>query len=878
MLSIVLIRLFISFNHSSTNGTNLLSRCLLLASISPHKGIQNRLNDEPNTLSSMRKILSTPPGEESGLVTASALACVPFCISSNAQKPSGPKGSQIDSKNVIQMITKLGLHRTVAAIAFPSSGESTNSTHPPALQRAAVVCLHRLLEMYASPPSIEDSGGSSSTKTVSSCVMNLVWSYSTLQNAREKSAAVPSQISSAAFDLLVSPMLVSKQDFAGLPSQVRLALWKFLAFACTVCSPSQLRRSNGHSHLVSDRLAAPGNCPESGQGAARDTDEGAARDTVHTPSLLWLLHAAFADEDGIMRDYAATEIGSALRLKAGCNPLFSLTLNDIEWEAWLRDPVGTSNKFTPAVVERLFREIDSLLHKFCYINESQLSYTFAGTITSTVESTSSGGGGGEGNTSAVAQSKASMALSRQISALKGLSSICRQVDLNTSLGKALFEHSLLHIVRLWISPNSSRVGVPTPVELRVPGGSVLASAAWDEICKIDRQYSLCSFLISEASMQRYTATLFSEILVGSEKQGTQDPSEIERHILALMQFIRAFLIDAIGDEIKETHAFANTRRKFIPRRKDAYSDILRFVQMYFPEICATLILDKDMKALKMFCFFQRFILDEGSALRREENSKSLGEKIQGGKTWHRSSLIKDVIKKMDLNRAMIEFYAAPDFAKAALTRVLLKPQSDALYFYVRTILGDTLSLVQVFAKPYKIHVLDKIVYELGKYDIADVRKCLENGPGSSSCSSYSACFALKRLGLIQDLQDKTNDDETNAIGAMKRLGAVHADASRELGLEAAKKLVTIRMVSIILPMLDSWGFDFSPGTSFNALLHFQFTMHVPLTTQTLLVVPRRCRSWFKILWIDGRINQDYTSSGACRPCSTLFVKKNRQHI
>ena len=754
----------------------------------------------------MRKILSTPSGEQSGLVTASALACVPFCISTNAQKPSSSKGNQVDAKNVIQMITKLGLHRSVAAIAFPPSGESTKSMHPPALQRAAVVCLHRLLEMYVSPPSIEDSpsGGSSSINTVSSCVMNLVSSYSTLQNARGKSAAVPSQISSAAFDLLVSPMMVSKQDFASLPSQVRLALWKFLAFSCSVCSPSQLRRSNGHSHLVSYRLAASENHPESGQDAARDTDEGAASDTVRTPSLLWLLHAAFADEDGIVRDYAAREIGSALRLEAGCNPLFSLTLNDVEWQAWAKDPVGTSNKFTPAVVERLFREIDSLLHKFCYINESQLSYTFAGTITSTVGSTSSGGGGGgEGNTSAAAQSKASMALSRQISALKGLSSICRQVDLDTSLGKALFEHSLLHIVRLWISPNSSRVGVPTPVELRVPGGSVLASAAWDEICKIDRQYSLCSFLISEASMQRYTATLFSEILVGSEKQDTQDPIEIERHIVALMQFIRAFLIDAIGAEIKETHAFANTRQKFIPRRKDAYSDILKFVQMYFPEICATLILDKDMKALKMFCFFQRFILDEGSALRREENSKSVGEKIQGGKTWHRSSVIKDVIKKMDLNRAMIEHYAAPDFAKAALTRVLLKPQSDALYFYVRTILGDTLSLVQVFAKPYKIHVLDKIVYELGKYDIADVRKCLENGPGSSICSSYSACFALKRLGLIQDLQDKTNDDETNAIGAMKRLGAVHTDASRELGLEAAKKLVTIRMVSIVLSMLDS---------------------------------------------------------------------------
>ena len=198
----------------------------------------------------------------------------------------------------------------------------------------------------------------------------------------------------------------------------------------------------------------------------------------------------------------------------------------------------------------------------------------------------------------------------------------------------------------------------------------------------------------------------------------------------------------------------------------------------------------------MFIYFQRFIVDEGGAIRREEkSSKSSGEKIQGGKTWHRSSVIKDVIKKMELSRAMVEFYASPDFAKAALNRVLLTPQSDSLYFYVRTILGDKLSLVQVFQKPYKVYILDQLVSELGKYDIADVRLCLENGPGSSNCSSYSACFALKRLGLIQDLQEKTNDDETDAIGAMKRLGAVQADASKELGLEAAKRMVTKRMVS-----------------------------------------------------------------------------------
>ena len=749
-------------------------------------------------------------------MVASALACVPFCILTNAQKP-GPSGGKIDSKHVIQMITKVGLHRSVSAIAFPTPSEgSTVPSHPPALCRAAIACLHRLLKMYTSPPSLEDTGGDQ-TSIVTSCLVDLESSFSTRLSVREE-PVVPPQISSAAFDLLVSPMMISKQDIPSLPSEVRLALWKFLAFACTVCSSSQLRRSKGHLHLVSSRSSvASGNTLEPGEGGTKDVDEGAASDTVRLPSLLWLVYAAFSDEDRIVRDYAATRFGSALRLETTCNPLFALFLSDAEWQTWAKDPVGMSTKFTPVVVDKLFREIDSLLHKFCYINESQLSYTFAGTITSTVGSTSSGGGGDDPSTAA--GSKAAQALSHQISALRALSSICCQVDLDTLLGKKLFEHSLLHIVRLWINPNSSRVGVPTAVELRVPGGSILASAAWDEICKIDKQCSLRSILIEDVSMQRFTPTLFSEILVGAGKGSAQDPTDIERHIIGLMRFIRAFLVDAIGDKATENQAFANTRQKFIPRRKEAYDDILKFVEIYFPEICATLIVDKDMEALKMFIYFQRFIVDEGSAIRREEkSSKSSGGKIQGGKTWHRSSVIKDVIKKMELSRAMVEFYASPDFAKAALNRVLLTPQSDSLYFYVRTILGDKLSLVQVFQKPYKVYILDQLVSELGKYDIADVRLCLENGPGSSNCSSYSACFALKRLGLIQDLQEKTNDDETDAIGAMKRLGAVQADASKELGLEAAKRMVTKRMVSdtyfgiisqlqqvhVIYSFLDPW--------------------------------------------------------------------------
>ena len=136
-----------------------LGRCFLLASICPSKGTQLRSNDEPTPLSSFRTVLNTPSREQADLVVASALACVPFCILTNAQKP-GPSGGKIDSKHVIQMITKVGLHRSVSAIAFPTPSEgSTVPSHPPALCRAAIACLHRLLKMYTSPPSLEDTGG-----------------------------------------------------------------------------------------------------------------------------------------------------------------------------------------------------------------------------------------------------------------------------------------------------------------------------------------------------------------------------------------------------------------------------------------------------------------------------------------------------------------------------------------------------------------------------------------------------------------------------------------------------------------------------------------------------------------------------------------------
>ena len=564
------------------------TRCMFLGSLRP-----------PCAPTFFRTILvDTPLEDQSSIVVTSALACLPFCISITARK----NGTNTEQKNFIQSINKLGLHRIINALAIPSL---KTSAVPSVICRAAIVCLHRLFDLYTSCSDMSDSLNQSS---VSSCLSSLASSFSvsedflSVHSSKRDKQSAPTLVSSAAFDLLVSPMILAREDATTIVSQVRLVKWKYLAFVCHHCSPLQLRKSGGHLKLLASLSAVSGNDNKSPADADNHVEDEEVR---CIPSLLWLLRAPFVDEDSLVRDYAAANIGAVLH-GDDCKVLYTLLLNDSDWQVWAQDPKGTSKRYSSDIVELLFREIDSLLYTYCYINQSQLSFT-AGGVTRSMATADLSSASASRSTSTAAK-KAALALSHQISALKALSSICLHANRETPHGRSLFEHSLLHIIRLWVSPNSSRVAMPHKVDAFVPGASVLSSTAWDELCRIDAVCPLWLFLNREDSMQRFTPTVYSQILAPIDDNGKPcavEPSQMEWYIQCMMRFTRAFLLQGLTDA-NESLAFAHTRHSYMPRRWPSYQDISGGVnKMNLPTIAAALIVDRDIEALKMMHFFRK---------------------------------------------------------------------------------------------------------------------------------------------------------------------------------------------------------------------------------------------------------------------------------
>ena len=741
----------------------------------------------PCAPTSFRTILvDSPLKDQSSIVVTSALAFLPSCISLITQRP----GTRMEQKNFIQFINKLGLHRGINALAFPSQ---TSSPVPSAICRAAVVCLHRLLDIYTS---CSDTGNhldeSSYNKSVSSLLLSVASRFSasedcrSVHNTRGGRQSAPTLISSAAFDLLVSPMILTKEDFTNMPSQVRLVKWKYLAFACHHCSSLQLRKSGGHVQLLASGSNASGNDkrPPAEELECDDDeeDEGAAR---CIPSLLWLLQAPFVDPDSLVRDYAADNIGPVL-LGNDCKVLYALLLNDSEWHVWAQDSTGSCENYSRDIVERFFREIDSLLYRYCYVNQSQLSFTARGPVRSTATADSSSASAFRSRSTG--EEKAALALSHQISALKALSSICLNANRKTPHGVSLFEHALLHIIRLWVSPNSSRIAMPHKVDVCVPGASILSSVAWNELCRIDSECTLWRILMSSDSMYRFTPTIYSQILAPIDDNGKPcavEPSEMEWYLQCMIRFTRAFLIEGMSN-ISESRAFVHTRHSYVPRRLQAYMDISEFNKGNFPAIASALIVDRDIEALKMMYFFRAYIIDEGTDIRREGQQKSLGEKVRGENATQQGSTFKELIRNTDLSENLTELYANPLFVTKALPRLLLEPGSESMYFYVRTILRCKIGLTAIFADNYLTTTLKDIIWEMGKYDITDI--C------DKSRTSYYSVLALQKLGLIHDLKAQSEKDN-NTRDVMKSLGAVYADASTSEGYDAARRLVSKRMVS-----------------------------------------------------------------------------------
>lgn len=694
------------------------------------------------------------------MVFVASLASIPSCVSSILCR------SKMTQQEFIELVKKLDLHSRLMALAT-GTGLSTSSV----VRRAAVACLDRLfslLVLIANDHSFKSSGYLSGSLSFN---VNLVpdVKISGKNLVDERIGALQISVNALAFDVFASKILSLRNNngFLSSPS-VRLAMWKLVASICQFSLPSSLRKIGAHEALLlpaSERSSEMNDEPD-------DIFEG-------NSMLLWFFRAPFADPDKSVREYAADNLGAVL-LSDKAKFIFTLFLKNSEWRSWLRDQKHSSIRYADLIVDRFYREIDSLLYKYCYVDQSQLSFT-ATAGGSTVESTSF-----EASTG-----KATAASGHQCSALSILSCICRSANIGTPLGLHLFEHSLLRLVRFWVCPNSSRVPCTSNTTSIIghlqPDASILSSLAHEELCKIDAELSLFSILMTEECRKRLLPAIFAEILV-TTRTGAEhiagDRAILERHFNLLVVFIRSFLIFYDDKDSTEGKAKYSTGRKYVPQKSSTYADLLHFIDSEYRVVVPALIRDEDYHALKQCALFRLYLLEQMAITRKA--GTNISEKEMGGVEngdsidWKRLTT--------DLGKHVMKLCAAPGIVKEVLPILLLHPDRAPWIFYFRTVLGGSVELKDAFAEKNVTNSVKTLAWKLGEYDDVDITS---SGQGSYR-GSHQVVLALKKLGLIHDIAKSPDDD---AYDALKTLDAAQLDASSNAGLDSAKRLISSKMVS-----------------------------------------------------------------------------------
>lgn len=395
-----------------------------------------------------------------------------------------------------------------------------------------------------------------------------------------------------------------------------------------------------------------------------------------------LVKMAVADPDEIVRGYTSIELGSVVSAN-GCRGLFAILGQEEDWELSLANSDGAiSHSATAQIAARLFHEVDSLLHNYCSMPESQLSLTICSSSSGQREVPKT-------------DSSVDTLLMFQRAAIRALTSICKGQNTQTICGRIIFEQSILRIVRLW-----SGIGNGLRLETR--------GLSFGGLSDLSRTVDIGG-LLREASMPSFIPALFRDVLVPSsgfflcaENTSIEAiPLESrEKQYRLLCTFIQVFLT-------------ATSDTKDIPFIDSSLNDIEVFLELCLPFVISQLVVDKDYDALKLTTGFKLFILSQkkqqkktGSPFRNETDltlgsSRFLHAKAKKSSQWARN-----------LERQTRELCLTPMLVERILPSIFMKAGRSELVFFTKHVLQNKMTLNKMMSSRGPL-ILKRLVWELG---------------------------------------------------------------------------------------------------------------------------------------------------------------------
>lgn len=398
--------------------------------------------------------------------------------------------------------------------------------------------------------------------------------------------------------------------------------------------------------------------------------------------FFWLLVAGFSDNDQMVREYVSRRLHKVI-LSENYSFLLSHFSSNETFQAFSiysrssqRQKTSSQHAYeldqaSEIVASGFFREVDRLLHDSGGFSESQLTFTMAKP--------------GSGETSRKDQKAQGDRVSLERSAVRILVSFCRFSDLDSPLGKCLFEKAFLRLVRLWAATTVDKsIDAPFP-DLHTTSSSKALS--FGEFARLSAFRPMGPLLLHQLSAT-FTGAIFCDILVLSA-----DRSRAMQFLL-LEAFIQSFLSD-----FNEVLA-----------RQQTTKGALSFVEDKLPSIVAQFVVEKDIELLRLTAAFRGFL---GERCKDEKKTRYGDARVVGASNApSRRKYVSITASSQDLDKKTRNLCLEPKLIERILPLIFINSDRSGLVFFKKEVL-KSMTLHEIM-KHRDQHILKGLAWELGR--------------------------------------------------------------------------------------------------------------------------------------------------------------------
>ncbi len=544
----------------------------------------------------------------------------------------------------------------------------------------------------------------------------------------------------------------------------RCTLWKFLALVSMCTPPKDLERLSGiripicgdiddNIHQISGTLE--------GTDTSSNSRKSKSNKTINI--FEWLLQVIFTDENENLRLYAANQLGMIF-----FHDKFKILKALVGFSYQLDDRSYTLSR-CEEMYALFFDLIDSNLHKYCGITQSELSCTMKTTCTTATGTYTSGSSGDLRSTSDNC--------SRQISALMLISSLCQQ-RIEPSMRSILVEKAVMRLVRFWVA--ASFVNTDDLHFTRHTNFQDITRIAFTELQTLHHLD-----LFNEDSIAHFHTSfvpgLLSEILSRSlqvhsiDMQGPGMRSIYEM----LVEFISSLLID-------------NSPRQ---RNQEDNNDIAdRFLQVlgcfdsFLPSIIAGFVIEKDYESLCACTGFRLFLLSELKRIEKKGDEIQSTEYVLGSNNQKKRYLYgskkfntKDL--KSQTAQLCVSVEARLNVLGHVLKSLLLQREKSSMVFFLKTVIQAKVHFGMMLKKT-EFTVLEGLVSDLGarEDEVHDYISC-----DASPQKLYEHCDAFRAMKhgalWLRRVHEKTDAMDENSSSVQFSLDSLNMTSSESLDSE-----------------------------------------------------------------------------------------------